>query len=1722
MTRRSRTRPPHDNQTPRTPAEAAAAPADTLDDPTGTFPIVGIGASAGGVEAMTGLLKALPDTGMAFVFVQHLDPRRNSLLAEIFGRMTTMTVVEASDGRRVEPHHLFIIPPNCDLGISHGALRVLPRREESRPHLPVDFFLRELAADQGPNAVAIILSGTGSDGALGLEFIKAQGGITFVQRADSAKYDGMPEAALATGCVDFALDTAGIAGELQRLTRHPYLRARPPAGMQNVLPVGGDQLGEVFRLLLSQTRMDFTSYKGTTIARRIARRLALHELHDLSDYLPLLRANPTEVKALSQDLLIPVTNFFRDPEVFDALKREVFPHLLEHAAPGEPLRVWVPGCSTGEEAYSLAITWAEFVESADSNVLLQIFATDVNASAIERARLGHYGENIQLDVSRERIRRFFVASSAGGFQVSKALRDICLFARQDLLRDPPFSQLDVVSCRNVLIYFEPVLQRKVAPIFHFGLKPHGVLVLGASESIGAFADLFGTLNEKHRFYVKRQLASGPRLEIPPTERVGSDVAPARVEAVARGNADVKRSAELALLARLPPSVLVDDAFRVVVVRGHTGDYLELAQGATSSDVFKMAREGLLQPLRTALDRARKTGAAVSRNAVTVSVRGRSRLVNLKVVPVTTPGGAARHYLILFEAAPRGSRPKPSTGAAPRKSTAIDRHVGRLRQELKATREYLQVGVEEQETTNAQLRSLNEEILSSNEELKSANEEMQTAREELQSTNEELKTANVELQTRNQQLAEAEAQVVAMVDHFSKAVVVLTADLRVMRANRAFYEMFHATAADTEGQMIWDLGTGQWNIPALRLLLERILPAKTELRDFEVIAEFPAIGRRDVLLDAHLTTWGQEHTPMILLAFEDITRRKESEAAREATITLLGLLNQAGGLEEAVRCLLVFLEQQSGCEAVGVRLRNGDDFTYFDARGFSPDFILADTGVCTIDAAGNVVRDASGNPVLECLCGRVLAGRVNPARPYFTPKGSFWTNSTTALLADTTAGELGLTRGRCVSEGYESLALIPLRVGAETVGLLQLTDRRIDRFTPVAITLIETLADHVAASLAHRSAAGALRRIEERLRLAADAAQLGAWEFDPATRRIDWDDRCQAMLAVPPGAPSSYDAFEERLHPDDRARVAAQVQDALDPGGSGQYATEYRVITADGSVRWIAARGRGYFEGESGARRAVRMAGTVMDITAQKQDEASRREADERFQLAIESAGIGTWEYDLVSGRMVFSERSQAMLGTARASDAPYESFLGRIDPRDVDRVNELVQHACDPAGSGDYEAEFRVRGPDAPTHWISAKGRAHFAGAGSQRRAVRLAGIARDVTEHRRAEERERLLAVEIAANRAKDDFIATLSHEMRNPLNAILGWASLLQSGRLDATKSARALDIVVQNARSQAQLINDLLDVSHIVRGTYEIEPVQFELRSVVQEALEALKPAADAKHIHLEGVLEDVGTVLGDQVRLQQLVWNLLQNAVKFTTQGGRVEVRLAGASRPDVPRGCEITVSDTGIGIRPDFLPYVFDRFRQADSAVTRRAGLGLGLALVRHIAELHGGTIEARSAGERQGATFIVYLPIQAVGVVTTAPAPIRETPSLDGLRILVVDDLPEAREWLRTVLTLANADVRVATGATDALALVGEWRPHVLVSDIGLPDQDGYRLIKAVRALPTEEGGQTPALALTAYARTEDRQQALESGYQAHMVKPADEGDVVRTIATLAGLGQTT
>jgi two-component system, chemotaxis family, CheB/CheR fusion protein len=813
--------------------------------------IVGIGASAGGLEAFTLLLKQLPvDTGFGFVLVQHLDPQHESALTQLLARATTMPVREVTNNLRVLANHVYIIPPNTSLGITSGVLKLQPRSKDRVAPRSIDFFFESLAKDQCERSIGVILSGAATDGTLGLEAIKAEGGLTFAQD-DSARYDSMPRSAVAAGCVDFVLSPGNIARELARIATHPYVAERVTgSGMSNgekPLPSRGkvtakqavrknslsahetdgtakvteeeDGYKKVLRLLRNHCGVDFSLYKSTTIQRRIMRRTVLSRRNKLEDYAAFLQGNAKELDALYSDALIGVTSFFRNADAFDLLQKKIFPKLLQQGS-DEPVRVWVLGCSTGQEAYSLAIAFSEAAEKMIRPRKIQVFATDLNEANLHKARHGLYAKTLAQDVSPERLKRFFIEED-GGYRVIKTLRESVVFARQNVISDPPFSRMDLISCRNLMIYLEPSLQKKVLPTFHYALKPDGFLFLGASESIGGFNNLFQAVDKKQKIFAKRA-APTVAFQLPvhkgSVERSRASYLSFTAQApnrkpggggmldAFRSELNAEREADRVTVNQFaPPGVLINADLQILQFRGATGAYLEPPTGKASFDLLKMAREGLMLSLRTAILLAKKEDKTTRKENVPLTQDGRTRLINLEVVPLKNL--KERCFLVLFEDTEKAGRDSSGTfltfedpvnterasGATGRKDQAT--HIIGLERDLAETRDYLQSIQENHESANEELQASNEEGQSANEELQSLNEELETSKEELESTNEELTTVNEEMVSRNSELNRLNADLTNLQTSTNFVVVLLGRDLTVRRFSVQAEKQFRLHASD---------------------------------------------------------------------------------------------------------------------------------------------------------------------------------------------------------------------------------------------------------------------------------------------------------------------------------------------------------------------------------------------------------------------------------------------------------------------------------------------------------------------------------------------------------------------------------------------------------------------------------------------------------------------------------------------------------------------------------------------------------------------------------------------------------------------------------------------------------------------------------------------------------------------------------------------------------------
>jgi len=823
---------------------------ETAGKPATGFPVVGIGASAGGLAAFEAFFSGMPadkNPDMAFVLVQHLAPDHESILTDLIRHYTRMQVSEVEDGVVVQPNCAYIIPPNCDMAFLNGTLHLLEPAAPRGRRLPIDFFFRSLAQDLHERAICIVLSGTGCDGTQGLREVKAGGGMAMAQNPESTEFDGMPRSAINTGLVDFVLPPAEMPAKLIAYATRAY--GRVPAQLTPPLPKSENALKKVFILLRDQSGHDFSLYKENTIKRRIERRMAVNQIADLRNYLHFLQKTPLEVDALFRDLLIGVTNFFRDPEAFKALETRVIPRLFTGKPAGSAIRVWICGCSTGEEAYSIAILLQEQMIKLKKHFKLQLFATDIDSQAIEQARSGRYCAVISADISPERLQRFFTRETDGGaYRIIKEIRDLLVFSEQDVIKDPPFSKLDLISCRNLLIYMRSELQNKLISLFYYSLNPGGSLFLGTSETIGENVSLFSTLDRKSKLYQRKEgLISEQRLYPWWNVNFATENGPENKQSLSsadEGKISLRETTERILLERYSPAgVLVNERGEILYIHGDTGRYLQMASGEPEVNILKMAREGLKRDLTTALLIVAKREKPVERPGLRVKTNGGFSTVNLTVLPApATPNSITEstlYLVILEETRVTGQHPPLSAGDG----LPVEESAGKTRaadgftevELVIALQQELQTKEENLKCLNEELKSYNEEMQSVNEELQSTNEELETSKEELQSINEELSTVNTELQTKVLDLSRANNDMNNLMAGTGVGTIFVDFKLIIQRFTPPVTEVINLILADVGrpvGHILSNLAGYDTLEEDINSVLDTLIPKEVEVQTKE--------------------------------------------------------------------------------------------------------------------------------------------------------------------------------------------------------------------------------------------------------------------------------------------------------------------------------------------------------------------------------------------------------------------------------------------------------------------------------------------------------------------------------------------------------------------------------------------------------------------------------------------------------------------------------------------------------------------------------------------------------------------------------------------------------------------------------------------------------------------------------------------------------------------------
>ena len=1564
-------------------AEQEMAAGLSNDAPTYSYqqlPMIGLGGSAGSIPALQTFFQSMPrDSGLAFVVVMHLSAEHESSLAEVLQSWTTMRVEQVVDTVKVKPNHVYVIPPGKQLAAADGHLELADLPIERGRRVAVDLFFRTLGDTHGPNGAAIVLSGADGDGAIGLKRVKERGGLTIAQDPNEALHPSMPEEAIATGLVDWVLRAADMP---ERLVKY-YERAQeiklPPeegSSLDEPAPTYPHRsiaeseaaLREILAFLAARTGRDFSHYKRATVLRRIGRRMQVTGMNDLPAYLAFLRADAVETANLLQDMLISVTNFFRDRDAFGELERQV-PLLFRDKASSDQVRVWVAGCATGEEAYSIAMLLYEHARTLDAPPQIQVFATDIAEGAVRSAREGVYPETIAADVSEERLRRWFV-KELHGYRVRREIREIVLFALHDALKDAPFSRLDLVSCRNLLIYLKSDAQTRLFDIFHFALRQSGRLFLGSSESLDASSSLFTSIDKKNRIYecvptARNRLpvpigtsllaqtlkANGGRDQRPTFPRLNEDAdALARTQLKVAVNRNATKASELhyRLIERFgPPSVVVNADHEIVHMSNAVGRLLQFTGGEPTQNLLLLIHPMLRLDLRAALFTAMNSRTPSEQTDLPLELEGKRFRVGILVAPANDLG--QDYLLVLFNI-----REEDITADTQRPDADAQVADSELKRDLEKTRAQLRDTVEQSEASTEELRASNEELQAINEELRSATEELETSREELQSINEELGTVNVELKNKVEELGRANSDLHVLMGANAIATIFLDRELRIMRYTPTAVDLFNLIHTDI-GRPLSDL-THRLDYPEMerdaRRALGELMPSEREVH----------ADNRWFLARALPYRASDERIGGVVFSFVDITARRAAEQAlrelqqeqaadlaamvklQELSSRLLNAVELPPLLRQLLDATIEMQRADFGC----VQLFNPSTnrLEMVAHRGFDPSLLER------FERLEYARFGASGRSIAKR--GRIVVVDVDDDESYKP------------------------LRGFAAEAGYRAVHSTPLfDRNDQPLGVLTTHFRQPHNPSERELRLTDLYARQFADVIAFKVAEQTLRTSEEALRAMVEQTPLGVVRcgfsgyLEFANQRF-----CEIVGRT---VDELYQLrFHEITHPEDlptNEKLFARLARDGTP-----FQMEQRFIRGDGSLVWVALSASVLRDREGRPETATAL---VLDLTERNRALDASRETEERLRLVLENAreyAIFTMNND----RHIASWNSGA------------QRLVGYSEAEVIGQSGDIIFTPEDrAAGAPEHEAEVAfAEGRSADERWHLRKDGSRFWGSGSMmamhdanNQTIGLLKIFRDETAARETSEALERSEAELtralmdnqiarseleAASRAKDRFLAVLSHELRTPLTPVVMAVQTL-TRRPDIPEPARdALEMIRRNVKIESHLIDDLLDLTRVTRGQFEVVTEPMDIHAAIRGAVEICESDIRGKDQTLTIALEaDTYVINGDFTRLQQVVWNLLKNASKFTRRGGVIRLSTASGEK----NFC-LTVADNGIGIDPTSLPTIFEAFTQGGEWVSREyGGLGLGLAISKATIEAHGGSIKVESGGAGLGSTFTVELPL---------------------------------------------------------------------------------------------------------------------------------------------------
>ncbi len=1632
--------------------------------------IVGVGASAGGLNALIKLAATLPDNErLALVVAQHVSPTHESKMVDLLSRNARWPVVTAEDQQPIQGKHVYVTPPNCEITINGGVIEL--RKEQRTAHAvpSVDRFLTSLAKDQQEYAIAVILSGTGKDGAEGVSVIREYGGYVIAQLPKEAQHPGMPRSAIETNYVNEILPVNDIGEHL-----HAYA-IKPPADRNEPYETS---LQGILRLMTEKVGTDFSRYKPSTVERRVKKRLEALSLDSSDAYYEYVQKNlDQEIPLLFETMLIGVTEFFRDPKTFEQI-RQYIEEIVSRKPAGTPLRLWSAGCATGEEPYSIAILIAELLGDRADQYPVQIFATDINEEALATGRRGFYPQAVVESIEPELVDKYFNPEE-GGYEIKKRIRRWVLFSKHDISHDPPFVRVDLVLCRNLLIYFGNELQHRVIPVFHYALNPTGYLLLGKSENILQLSNLFSKVDSTHKIFKKREGAEPHEVRFTSYKRLNYTQSLAKRSAI-RPQLTLQELTDQAIVRTYEyPMMVVNESLDVVFIRGKLQPYVDLDEGALKTNALKIVRRELHLELRTTFAKAKRDALPYRSNTIRLESFEQKHLARIAVKPFFTEKKDEEYYLIIFEKI--DALPHYSFLA---QELDLDSDSGQSQQlielehELAVAKEHLQTFTEELETSNEELQAMNEELQSANEELKSSNEELVTSNEELQSANEELQTTNAELALSNETLTEKESELTR-----SNQELAVSRDRFQLALTNSPIILFYQ---DTKLRYTWQYN----NHPDFKV--DDVLGKS----DYELLGdEYQEL----INLKNQVLSSGEPSRSVVAInqisydiAVEPIFRKQ----------TVVGIKGVAIDVTEQVKAQQTITRNEAVIRSV---------------------INEWDTCVLAVDSSYRVLV---GNPAQKQVFQEFFDQDLEPGQNILELLKDYpdLQANTHKMFAKAFRGERSsldnYQSSRTDEEGnprYYDVNIVPIRKPDDTVlggalisrevthkvlskqqmeGIIarsanltgdeffknltqQVTSMFQVKYVYVGLLDEQKVVVHTRALRINGKLIRNFSYTLQNVPCQAVANSQEPWYTEQVSQQFPDDPKLQrwnaeSYLGIPVTSPLSGETLAILVMID--TKPLRKVPDS-------DYVLKIFSLRAGAEIE----RMRAEEKLQEKERQISNITNNVADVI---------------FESVTPAEGEPYFRFVSQAIEDIYELRPDELTASAQKA---FEAIHPEDQPEFIRLNDEALQQ-----DRGTFVFEGRVIGAHSgTTKWVYVSAKTERQDNGD----MVWYGSITDVTTLKQTQQ-ELNEAKELAeqAARVKEDFLATMSHEIRTPLNAIIGLSGLLidHNPRPEQLNNLRALRF---SSESLMALVNDILDFSKIEAGMVEVEQIPFSLTSLLTSLQQAHQIHARESHNELVIVQEpDVPTlVVGDPVKLGQVLNNLLSNALKFTREG-QVRLSISLEKTHEEKRTLLFSVQDTGIGIAPDKSERIFDKFTQADNSTQRHfGGTGLGLSITKMLLDLMGSTIQVESEPGR-GSRFYFSLTMRRAesGSVKSEPPAASEKRS-SNLRLLIVEDVAVNRMILQQYLQdRLGITADEAINGEDAVKRVSENDYDLILMDVRMPVMDGYEATRLIRAMGDAQQ-KLPIIALT--ADTSDTVRSTEvTRFTDVVTKPFDPDDLIAKI----------